>query len=310
MSENFFSCEFCHYKSNRAYNLKRHIVIKHTENDRSILDNSKSIINNSVSKKDNSTSILNNSSSIIDNLKNKQCDKCEKVFSKRCTMVKHKEKCKGKVNPLECNFCKQLFTLPPAKYRHQKTCKEKDKPIDSQSLVQNIETQNNIQTQNNITNNNITNNNTINIISFDPDEECNFVKTEAFNKQIKRLLMQYTNEIKLIKSYNRNLFLIKDNQCVKKTNLRSLHSKVHMGDNKWEIMLDKNVYPKLVSDYANDFCNLILSQNRERHRSLERKLDCIADGGYINDEEEVQKKLTKDYNDLVHDLKILAYENK
>ena len=88
-----------------------------------------------------------------------------------------------------------------------------------------------------------------------------------------------------------------------------MHSKVHVGDNKWVTKLDKEVYPQLVSNFANDFCNLILGErDKLRHKQLERKLECIADGGYINDEPEVQRELTTEYGDLIHDLKVMAYE--
>ena len=303
MAEKEFRCQFCDYKTNKLYNLNRHKTIKHVENEQA------GLIDIQTGKIDVQAGKIDLQAGKIDI--NRYCDKCDKVFTRTYGLNKHKEKCKGKINPLECNFCKKVFSLPSAKCRHQKICKEKDKPNESNANTI-IQTQNNIENQNitnNITNNNITNN-TINIIAFDPEEECNFVKTEAFTKHIKDLLMRYTNDIKLIQQYNRGLFMIKENQCVKKTNLRSVHSKVHLGEDKWQMMLDKNIYPKLVSDYANDFCNFILSHKRERHRSLERKLDCIADGGYINDEEEVQKKLAKDYNNLVHDLKLLAYETK
>lgn len=58
-------------------------------------------------------------------LESKQCDKCGKILSRNYIFVKHKEKCKGKINPLECIYCKFLFTTSSAKSRHQKTCKEK-----------------------------------------------------------------------------------------------------------------------------------------------------------------------------------------
>ena len=36
-----------------------------------------------------------------------------------------------------------------------------------------------------------------------------------------------------------------ENQCIKKTNVKSAHSQIHTGHNKWEPDIDKNIYPIL-----------------------------------------------------------------
>ena len=306
----YFKCEYCDYTSNRNYNLSRHMIIKHIENEKAPKANPTAFLDNQKAPKANPTAFLDNPKAPktnSNNLKPNQCEKCEKILCRRSIYNKHILHCKGKINKLECQICNQVFTLPPAKYRHQKNCKIK-KEEEQKIIIQNIENQNNIT---NITTNNITNNinNTINIISYSNDLECEFVKTDAFHKKIKRLLKRYGNEISMIKDYNKELFSIKENQCIKKTNLQSPHSKVHIGNNKWIVKPDKEVYSQMVSTYANDFCNLIMNEsNRKYHKNLETRLDYLIDN-YINGTDEEQKELNDQHKELQTDLKVYIYNN-
>jgi len=298
------NCPECDFISKWSSSVNRHFMRKHIEKETDIAPKDTPIAPKDTpnAPKDTPNAPKDTLTIIHEN----QCEKCEKILSRHSILIKHMKTCKGKVNQLECQYCKEIFSCPPHKYRHQKKCKVKqEEEIKAQTIY-------NIQTQNNITNNtnNINNTQNINIITYSSDvDECNFIKTEAFTKKIKRLLMRYTNDIKMIKDYNKELFSIKENQCVKKTNLRSTHSKVHVGNNKWITKLDKEVYPQMVSNYTNDLCNLILRENsREKHKALEKKLDYFTDGGYVNDTEEKQKEITNEYYDLVEDLKIFAYD--
>ena len=343
-SAKIFLCEYCDYKSNRRYNLTQHVVIKHIDsgnfgnasdaplcnpnyakdNPNSTKDNPNSTKDNPNSTKDNPDSTKDNPDSTKDNpsiIDRNQCDKCEKVFAKYYTKVKHIKTCKGKINPLQCQICDEIFTLAPAKYRHQKKCIAKDtekkkEEMNIHTLIENQNIENNITNNVNNNINNVSNSHNtqnINLISFSTDvDNCNFVKTEAFHKKIRRLLKRYTSEIQMIKDYNKELYSIKDNQCIKKTNLRSMHTKVHIGNNKWVTRRDKDVYPQLVANYANDLCNMIIKENnREKYRNLEKKLDYFTDGGYINDTEDKQREITNEYNDAIQDIKVFSYdENK
>ena len=298
-----FCCEYCDYKSNKHYNILRHMIIKHIESE-NINVNQNNQINNP-----------NNQNVSPNNQQQNQCEKCEKILSNQQNYKRHCKTCKGKINPLQCHICNEVFTTRSAKSKHQKNCKIK-KEEEQKASIQNIEIQNNIQTQNNttnnITNNNITNNNTINIINFSNDLECEFVETKQFQKKIKKLLAGNNNEITMIKYYNRELFAIKENQCIKKTNLRSSHSQVHIGDNKWIVKPDKEVYPQMVSSYANNFSNLITKkqeENRNYHKRLGTKLDYLIDN-YINGTDEEQKELNEQHKELQTDLKVFVYNNK
>ena len=61
---------------------------------------------------------------------------------------------------------------------------------------------------------------------------------------------------KVLTDYSTALLSRKENQCVRKTNLRSTSSAIHVGDDKWEYQSDKEVLPKLLSNIATNFGNI------------------------------------------------------
>lgn len=122
-----FECTICDYKTNKKYNLTRHMVTKHA-----------------------AEKVVENAEKVVENAENK-CDKCSKIFSRKSHLKVHLETCKGVKDPLKCEFCNKIFSNKSNRYNHQKICKEKNKQL---SIVNNI-TNNNVT--NNIINNNITN---------------------------------------------------------------------------------------------------------------------------------------------------------
>jgi hypothetical protein len=64
----------------------------------------------------------------------------------------------------------------------------------------------------------------------------------------------------------------------------------------------------MVSNLANDFCNMIMSDRKEKYKLLEKILDCIIDNGYINDTDDRQKEMIAKFNNLAKDLKLLVYD--
>jgi len=231
-----------------------------------------------------------------------QCEKCEKILSNKKNYRNHIKKCKGKINPLGCLYCKKEFRYKSNKSNHQKICKAKEiiheKPIILNIIEnQNINTQNNIETQNN------------NIIIFASETgDMEFVKTPEFTKKLKTFLSG-CNYIENIKNYNKEILSIKENQCVKKTNLRSSTSKVYIGHNKWETKNDADIYPAIACNLADDMCNVIMGlKQRDRYKVIERVLDCLADNGYINDTDEKQKEMEDNFKNIVKDLKLVIYD--
>ena len=128
-------CEFCDYKTNRPFNLKRHMVRKHiTENSVVGTENSVDKTENSVDKTENSVVGTENSVVGTENSVVIRCTKCHKEFARKYNLKVHMETCTGLKNPFNCNYCNKSFITRSNKYHHQKICKEKNKEI---SIVNN-----------------------------------------------------------------------------------------------------------------------------------------------------------------------------
>ena len=97
--------------------------------------------------------------------------------------------------------------------------------------------------------------------------------------------------------------------------MRSVHSKIHVGGNKWQTRHDKYIYPKLVCDVANGFDILIKQRLEDDKRLLDRItlkqmekfLDYMSDKGYCNDEI-LGKEMHQTFYELVHRVKSAVYD--
>ena len=61
---------------------------------------------------------------------------------------------------------------------------------------------------------------------------------------------------KVLTDYSKALMRRSENQCIRKTNLLSSSSAVHVGDDKWEYQSDNEVLPKLLSNIATNLGNM------------------------------------------------------
>jgi hypothetical protein len=164
-----FCCETCKYKSNRKFNLQKHIKNVHsrdaTDNELTIIqitaENSKISTNNSKITADDSKITAKNSKITAENSKITAdfetkisfCKKCSKKLKSFQSLKRHEKICKGVSNPLECHYCHRIFTTQQAKCKHLKICKIKE----VHKLVETHVVNNNTQ-YNNVTNNYIINN--------------------------------------------------------------------------------------------------------------------------------------------------------
>jgi uncharacterized C2H2 Zn-finger protein len=326
-----YKCPECDYLSTLKSNLTRHCIRKHHssnlqngENVQFLGANGCKINPNGCKINPNGCEIIPDGSEInsngseintdndINNHDNYKCNKCNKILSCNKTYKVHINKCKGILNPLECQFCKTIFSAPSGKSRHLKTCKSKElTTINNSNTTINNNTINNSGTINTNTNsNNVTN---ITIIAFKPEDQNNieFVTNHITNPQLKEILELSKNsdsgDTDMIESYMRLLLTNPENRCIKKTNMRSIHSKVHVGENKWQTKHDKEIYPKLTCDIANDF-DKVIKQRREDDKTLiskqtlkevEQFLDYMSDKGYCND-----TILGKEMEQTFHEIKL------
>jgi hypothetical protein len=141
--------------------------------------------------------------------------------------------------------------------------------------------------------------NNVNIVVYNPNN-IEFL-TDHIN--LKSLFSDMANQSQdkpaILSHYSRALINRKENQCVRKTNVRSSHSQVHVGDNNWESRLDKDVYPKVVCNIANQMSDLVTRMQDDKAFKLHRKvfsklvpfLDYMSDEGYAYDvEKEIEMK--------------------
>ena len=83
------------------------------------------------------------------------------------------------------------------------------------------------------------------------------------------------------------------NQCVRKTNLRSTSSAVHIGDDNWEYHSDKQVLPKLLSNIAGNFNEVAEQYKSNIYKQLETfmiDVTCEAQDCHEDVEEEARMK--------------------
>jgi len=323
--DKIYICEYCDYKTLRFYNLSRHMIIKHEEmdgikcstkeNPNAPKENPNAPKENPNAPKENPNAPKENPNAPKENPHIYRCNKCEKNLSRHSILIKHKEKCKGKINPLECIYCKEIFTIATARYRHQKKCKSNLKieaspvPVQTQ-LIQNIQTQNvqNIQTQNNI-----------NIIVYNSDskgpgyqKDQGFIIDDGMKEKFIEIVNKYypdCNEI--TKQFNRLILSKPENQLVRKTNLRSSHSMVHVGNNNWKHDLDKEVYPHVVSSLSNSMIGYIDKNKFKKYiyNNVKTHAQYISDGGYNENssDSEEQKELSTEYRKVEYDCKTAVY---
>ena len=150
---------------------------------------------------------------------------------------------------------------------------------------------------------------------FNPNDRDNHVpfNIEHLSNQIIRSLTQLHEEKDMVAHYTRQLLVNPMNQCIRKTNLRSSHSKVHIGDNKWETHHDKEVYPKLVADVSNRLSEHMNQEktkvhiHRNTYNRLIQFLECFADYGYCA-EDELEHKIPMDFRELIQRAKAIAFD--
>ena len=187
-----FNCLCCEYKSNKKYNLDRHINIKH-KND---IDTDKNdIIENKNDINTDNNDIIEDKNDIIED-KCIICIKCNKKLSSKQSLKKHLLICKGVSNPLECHLCHKIYYDSSSKSRHLKKCKE----VFIQKENKNIENKN-------IENKNIENKNIENIYLL---QEREFIKT---NEPIYKIGKTKQERLKRITNYPNGTKLVIQIEC-------------------------------------------------------------------------------------------------
>jgi hypothetical protein len=100
----------------------------------------------------------------------------------------------------------------------------------------------------------------------------------------------------ILTEYFKHIMKHEENQCVRKTNLRSTSSAVHVGNNVWEAFADKQIYPKLLCNVAINFSESIencrLKITKEFDSFIE---DITCDGQHGTDDKDEIKRVNELY---------------
>jgi len=96
-----------------------------------------------------------------------------------------------------------------------------------------------------------------------------------------------------------------------------------LGNDNWEMRLDKEIYPEIMCNIANGFSELLgdkvnhdknyrhilADATRKRmYKSLDAFVDYMATNGYVNDNDEDKvRKIEVCFETLVKDLKVIAF---
>ena len=332
--EAVFKCDTCHKSFFSKFSLLRHCDRKHsskyeckkTEIDISKTDtfSVKTEINITGENDDNSKTTGDNDS------KKHTCPLCSNSFTRNWSLTKHMEKCKGvvkKKDKLQCEFCENRFKHQSSMCRHYKTCgtKKDMELIQAEEAKQLAEAQektinnNSGQINNNLsTGTQNVNNNTHNniIIVYNPNGTTPFstdhLKAEDFKKILQLASARLDN--RALEEYSKQIFENEENRCIKKTNIKLGHSQIHVGDNKWKLQLDKNIYPRLATDLANNMSEYV-DEKRETFKKdmyirLRDFVYGMCDAGYINaDPTARDKEIQKEFKTFTEGLKLIVYGN-
>ena len=276
-------CTLCSYITNKKYNLTRHNKIH--EQLKITIDNKPKIE--------------------VNNTRDNLCIKCNKLFANKYSLIRHYDICKGVSSAFECHYCYKKFKSLQSKHVHIKKCK-----IKYENKINSNESNNITNITNNISINNGTINNisNTNIIIFDPIGINNTVlKTDHINLEFINKLLKI-KEKDALTLYTKKILDNPDNRCIKKTNLRSMFSEVHVGENIWNTWYDTDIYPKFISEISNCLGNLLLTKitNRNIIKKLLEFVDYMSEEGYCNNDE-ISDEIKKDYKKQIQKTKAVIY---
>jgi hypothetical protein len=318
-------CPHCDYKSEKAFNVKRHTIRNHTVHDiteknqpqkyAQNVENVVTLVANDVTLVANDVTLVANDVTLVASAKLPlECGKCKKHFSRKDRFVKHEANCKG--HPLQCEVCKIYFINKFAKYHHKK--KEKCQPPveNAQSYVTN-----NI-TNNNITNNNIHNDNSKhihinNFISFNtPNNDPIEFKTDHIdNPSVLKQIFAQTEFSSMFSDFADAVFEAPENQIVQKNNMSRDFCTVYIQETgQWERKMDQQVFHKVARGISTSALTLSEKHSRKAHLSTQHRenlrdisVDCeFSPSDNYDDEDARYHKKTRD---AIRMLKMKMYGN-
>lgn len=277
-------CPHCRYESPRQYNLDRHMYTIHCDKLKDI-DKNVSLPSTNVSPPSTNVSFESTNVSLNEqaNVEQYKCHGCYKEFLTKQGFKKHQDRCKAIYDSLQCKYCHLLFTHRSSKSRHEKKCEYKDRPWLVQQTTESSVTSQPVNTTIHNTTNNIQINNNqqihINLLTYPPNgeqsREFDFLRDHITPTDIQRIFEKAKPEIGFSR-FIYSIFERPENRIVHKTHPNNNYSKVHIGDGKWSLELDEDVYTVITH-----FLTCAALQTTEDHkqfiRNIEQKIKSYLD---------------------------------
>ena len=300
------TCLCCDYKTNKKYNLTRHMVRIHPQQNVTPLQQNVSMAQQNVSMTQQNVS--------MDNYINDapfECELCNKIFNKHWVLIRHKKICNGRIDALTCDYCKKIFGKRASKSRHMKSCINNPQIQNiTNNITNNIDNSTNTTNNNNNTTNNNTLNNTINVITYNPVYTELMPIVPKHVEKIKRMIKgsNTTNSkeiMRIIRQYADYSLDLYQNRFVIKNNLRSSYSRVHCGNNNWKHFVDSTILPQFTNSVMGSFQELFQeSCDVTKHKFMNDYVDEM----YSHGELKYDTPACKDYAVLLEELKLKIYD--
>jgi len=292
-------CEFCKYKTDRKYDLNKHLIRKHKyeiiENTDKI-DIEKNVVPNEKNVVPNEKIVVPNEKNVVSIL---ICKKCNKIYKTKKSFIEHEKNCKG-IDELTCPRCMISFKSRYSKSKHIKrnNCKPRSIIYAKTPNYENIERQN-INTFNNIenqTNNYITNYNNIYINNYGNERQdyLSFDKMLEIFKKVYDIPRLLTEEIHFNKEFpeNNNIQYKNDsNALIKKDDEFILKDLNILAE---ELVKEKTVQmQKFALENKNNICTNIETQ---KYQDI---VDLLLHFILLKEPQEHYKKQIKNIRDLI-----------
>ena len=113
---NIISCSECDYTSKLCYNITRHMMRKHPQQNISNMQQNISNMQQNISNMQQNIMTENNRSF--------NCKLCNKIFAKQWILKRHLKICNGISDKLKCIYCNKSLANRHSRSSHMKTCSE------------------------------------------------------------------------------------------------------------------------------------------------------------------------------------------
>ena len=305
-------CEFCKYKTDRKYDLNKHLNRKH----KYVINENTDKINIEKNVVPNEKNVVPNEKIVVPNEKNVVsiliCKKCNKIYKTKKSFIEHEKNCKG-IDELTCPRCMISFKSRYSKSKHIKrnNCKPRSiiyartpNPNNLEKVqnnnIQNVEQlTNNINTQNN--NNIQTQNNNFIINNYGSErlDYLNYEKMLEIFKKSYNIPTLLTKEIHFNENFpeNNNIRYENDKSALVKKDDKFIYSNLNvlakeLINNKGQLM------QKFALENKNDLC---LKMGIELYEKI---IENLIDLLLLHKPDENYIKQVENIRDLIKNTKI------